>query len=199
MNAKPAGQAQATSTVVPAGGSASVTVTAQAPADVAPGTFPITASATGAGQTAQAEMQVTITGTYTLKASTPDQVLSTTANAGTQKDIQVTITNTGTAPVTNVTPSANAPTGWKVAFEPATVASIAAGDTTTVTAQVTPTNDAIAGDYEVTITAKGAEASDDVAMRVRVETPQIWWIAGIVLIIAVFAGLYWVFRTYGRR
>lgn len=49
------------------------------------------------------------------------------------------------------------------------------------------------------MTAKGAEATNEVTIRVRVETPQIWWIAGIVLIIAVFAGLYWVFRTYGRR
>ena len=46
---------------------------------------------------------------------------------------------------------------------------------------------------------KGAEASDNVSIRVRVETPQIWWIAGVALIVAVFAGLYWVFRTYGRR
>ena len=51
----------------------------------------------------------------------------------------------------------------------------------------------------MTMTATGAEANDDVAIRVRVETPQLWWIVGVALIIAVFAGLYWVFRTYGRR
>jgi uncharacterized membrane protein len=49
------------------------------------------------------------------------------------------------------------------------------------------------------VAAKGAEASDDVTIRVRVETPQLWWIVGVVLIALVFAGLYWVFRTYGRR
>ena len=68
-----------------------------------------------------------------------------------------------------------------------------------VTATITPSADAIAGDYELTITAKGTEASDDVTIRVRVETPQLWWIVGVVLIVLVFAGLYWVFRTYGRR
>jgi uncharacterized membrane protein len=199
VTAKPSGQAQATSTVVPAGGSASIALSAQAPADVAAGPYPVVATATGGGKAATAQMQVTITGTYTLAVSTPDQVLSTTANAGTQKDVQVTITNTGTAPVTAVTPSATAPTGWKVAFDPATLPSIDAGKTETITAQITPTADAIAGDYEVTVTGKGAEASDNVTLRVRVETPQFWWIAGIVLIVAVFAGLYWVFRTYGRR
>ena len=66
-------------------------------------------------------------------------------------------------------------------------------------AKITPSSDAIAGDYEITMTAKGAESSDDVTIRVRVETPQLWWIVGVVLILLVFAGLYWVFRTYGRR
>jgi uncharacterized membrane protein len=68
-----------------------------------------------------------------------------------------------------------------------------------VTAQITPTGDAIAGDYDVTMTATGTETNDNVTIRVRVETPQFWWIVGVVLIVAVFAGLYWVFRTYGRR
>ena len=51
----------------------------------------------------------------------------------------------------------------------------------------------------MTITAKAAEATGDTDIRVRVETPQFWWIVGVALIVAVFAGLYWVFRTYGRR
>ena len=51
----------------------------------------------------------------------------------------------------------------------------------------------------MTLTATGAESTDDVQVRVRVETPQLWWIVGVGLIVAVFAGLYWVFRTYGRR
>jgi uncharacterized membrane protein len=199
VTAKPSGSAQATSTVVAAGGSTTIAVTAKPSSDVAAGTYPIVAKATGGGKVATAEMKVTITGTYTLTVSTPDQVLSASANAGTQKDITLTLANSGTAAITNVALSASAPTGWKVVFNPPTVPSVDAGQTQTVTAQVTPTTDAIAGDYEVTITAKGAEASDNVTLRIRVETPQIWWIAGIVLIVAVFAGLYWVFRTYGRR
>ncbi len=199
VSAKPAGQAQATSTVVPAGGTTSITVTATPAADVAAGSFPIVATVSGAGKTAAAELTVTVTGTYSLAVSTSDQVLSTTANAGTAKPLQVTVTNTGTAPVTEVVPSAATPTGWTVTFAPEAIASIDTGSTQTLTATITPSADAIAGDYELTVTAKGAEASDNVTIRVRVETPQIWWIAGVALIGAVFAGLYWVFRTYGRR
>ena len=199
VTARPAGQAQATTTTVAAGGTGSITVTAEAPTGVAAGTFPIAVTVSGGGETASLDLQVVITGTYTLTVSTPDQVLSTTANAGSTRSFQLTITNSGTAPVTAVTPSAGTPTNWEVTFDPETIASIEPGTTQTVSAQITPTGDAIAGDYDVTMTASGAEANDSVTIRVRVETPQFWWIVGVVLIGATFAGLYWVFRTYGRR
>jgi uncharacterized membrane protein len=199
VTARPAGQAQATSLSVNAGSTGSVTVTATPPADVEAGTYPIQVTAAGGGETATIDLAVTVTGTYTLTLSTPDQVLSTTANAGTAKDFQLTLTNSGSAPVADVELTADAPTGWEVTFEPATVAAAAPGTPVNVTARITPSTDAIAGDYEMTIRATGTEANDDVAIRVRVETPQLWWIVGVGLILLTFAGLYWVFRTYGRR
>ena len=153
----------------------------------------------GGGKDATLDLAATITGTYTLTLSTPDQVLSTTANAGSAKEFALSLANTGSAPVTGVAFSSTTPTGWKVEFTPADAATVDPGTPVPVTATITPSADAIAGDYELTITAKGTEASDDVTIRVRVETPQLWWIVGVVLIVLVFAGLYWVFRTYGRR
>ena len=199
VSAKPAGQAQATSTVVAAGASTSITVAAEPPATVEAASYPVNVTVSGGGKTATSQLAVTITGTYTLDVSTPNQVLSTSANAGTRTDFALTLTNSGTAPITQVTPSAAAPTKWTVAFNPPTIDTIAPGETKTVTAQITPTSDAITGDYNVIITAKGAEASGNVTVRVKVETPAFWWIAGVALIAVVFAGLYWVFRTYGRR
>ena len=199
VDAKPSGQAQATTLTVAAGSTGTITVTAKAPADAAAATYPINVAVNGAGKDASLDLAITVTGTYTLTLSTPDQVLSTTANAGSAKDFQVVLTNTGSAPITGVTMSSSAPTGWTVEFDPKDIASVAPGTPVTVTAKITPSPDAIAGDYEMTMTATGTEANDDVAIRVRVETPQLWWIVGVALIIAVFAGLYWVFRTYGRR
>jgi uncharacterized membrane protein len=199
VTAKPAGQAQATSLTVGAGSSGSISVVATPAQDATAGDFPIKVTISGAGKTAEADLNVTITGSYSLSVSTPDQVLSTTANAGTEKDLQVAITNGGSAPVTAIAPSANAPTNWKVTFDPATIDSVDTQKTQPVTAKIIPSADAIAGDYNVIITAAGKEASANVTIRVRVETPQLWWIAGVVLLVATFAGLYWVFRTYGRR
>jgi uncharacterized membrane protein len=199
VTAKPSGQSQATSAVVAAGGSTTITVTALPPSQTDAGTSTITVTATGGGTTASADLKVTVTGSYSLDVSTPNQVLSTSANAGSTTDFQLTITNTGTAALTDVQPSASAPTGWKVTFDQDTIATIAPNETATVTAAITPTGDAITGDYNVTMSAKAAEASGSVTIRVKVETPAFWWIAGILLIAVVFVGLWWVFRTYGRR
>lgn len=199
VEAKPSGQAQATTLTVDPGSTGTINVTARPALDTEAGTYPIQLGVSGGGKDATIDLAATITGTYTLVLSTPDQVLSTTANAGTAKDFQLTLSNTGSAPVTGVTLSASTPTNWTVEFEPATIPAVEPGTPVTVTAKITPSGDAIAGDYELTMTAEGAESTDNVEIRVRVETPQLWWIVGVGLIVAVFAGLYWVFRTYGRR
>ncbi len=199
---KPAGSSTASTLEVAAGATGSLTVSVTPDANAVAGDNKIVATVAGGGKTAEADMTVTITGSYSLSVSTPDQVLSTTANAGTEKDFTISATNTGTAPVTKLTPSATAPTGWKVTFDPTSVDTLAAGSTNNVqtfTAKIIPSSDAIAGDYVVTMKVTGTEANGSVDIRVRVETPQFWWIAGVVLLLATFAGLYWVFRTYGRR
>ena len=89
VTAKPPGQAQATSTVVAAGGTSYHHRHRRA---ARPGRrrrrTRSTVTVTGGGKTATSELTVTITGTYTLDVSTPNQVLSTTANAGTRTDLR---------------------------------------------------------------------------------------------------------------
>jgi len=202
VSAKASSSATATSVQVPAGGTDTLAVTVTPDPNATAGDFPIAVTVSGGGKTAEADMKVTITGSYALAVSTPNQVLSTTATAGTATDFAIVATNTGTAPVTTVKATATAPTGWTVTFDPATADAIAAGQTNNtlpVTAHITPSKDAIAGDYVITMKVAGAEASGSVDIRVRVETPQFWGIAGILVLVAVFAGLFWVFRTYGRR
>ena len=67
------------------------------------------------------------------------------------------------------------------------------------TAIITPSGDAVAGDYMVTLTAEqdGQQSSTDI--RFTVETSRWWGLAGILLIVAVGVGLWYVFRVYGRR
>ncbi len=198
--AKLTGQAQAASAIVKAGSTAGVTVSATPPANVAAGTYPIDVVATAGARRIPATLQVEITGSYRLGLSTPTGRLNGSGTAGQETRIPLVLKNSGTAPLANVKLSATAPSGWKVTFEPETIATLDADATADVTATVVPSGDAIAGDYVVTMRAAGdPSASSSAEIRFTVETSLAWAAVGIGLIAAVGLGLWWVFRRYGRR
>jgi uncharacterized membrane protein len=202
-------QANAASTVVKAGSSTTITVTANAPDNAAAGTAEIDVNVTAGTKSVTQKLGVQITGTYTLTMETPNQVISARGPAGSGTTQQLVITNTGTAPLTNVKLGSSAPTDWTVTFDAPnnTIPTINPGDqaAVTVTATITPSGEAVTGDYKVTLTAtsdapQGASAaSGDLALTFTVETSPIWLLAGIGLIVVIVVALFYVFRTYGRR
>lgn len=200
VNATLTGQSQAASAVVKASGSAGVSVSAKPPTDVAPGTYDINVRATVGDRTIDAKPTVVITGTNSLTLSTPDQRLSNSGAAGSSITQQLVVHNGGTQPLEGVTLSATAPTDWTVTFSPSDkVATVAAGQDSTITATLVPSNDAIAGDYVVTYNARAANASGTVEIRMTIETSPLFGFVGLALIALVLFGLWWVFQKYGRR
>ena len=200
VTAELAGQAQVATAVVKAGETSNVSVTANPPDGATAATYPITVTAKAGSKEVSQDLQIEITGSYTLAMSTPSQVLSNHGPAGQATTQQLTLKNSGTAPITNVALTASAPTDWKVTFDQATVGSIAPNQTVTVTATITPSGDAIAGDYQITFSASSdQQSSASTDIRFTVETSLVWAIIGGGLIVLVFAGLWWVFRRYGRR
>ncbi len=200
VNTTLTGQSQAASATVKAGSTAGVTVAVTPPADVAAGTYKMQVATSVGGQTLVNDLQVEITGTYTLTMDTSDSRLNGRGSAGSTSPIAIVLTNTGTAEITNVTLTGTGPGKWDITFDQPTVATIAAGQSVTVNAQVKPSGDAIAGDYTVTLSASGdSSARDSIEIRYTVETSIIWGVVGIALIIAVGAGVWWVFQRYGRR
>jgi uncharacterized membrane protein len=195
------GETQAASTVVEAGATQAITVSATPPADAAAGTYPITVTADASGRQTTADLGIEVTGSYALTLATPTGVLSTSGSAGSATTQAFTVTNGGTAPVSEVALTATAPTGWEVTVDPETVPTIAPGDVATITATITPSGEAVAGDYAVSFSVKGAEGgTDDTAeIRFTVETSPIWAFVGLGIIVLILAGLFYVFRTYGRR
>lgn len=195
------GTTSAASAVVKAGSTASVSVLVNPPDGVAAGQYPIDVTATGGGKSYPIELGVEVTGSYTLAMSTPTQVLSNSGSAGAETDQQITVTNNGTAPVTNVKIAATGPSAdWKFDYDQPTIASIAAGQTVTVTAKVTPASNAIAGDYNLTFTANGDQsASATQTIRFTVTTSIFGGVVAVLIVLLLAAVLWYVFRRYGRR
>lgn len=190
--------AQAASVVVKAGSTASVAVTAKAANETAAGTYPIAVDATSGSQTAHADLSVEITGSYSLTLTTSDQRLNMSATAGSTSDLTLTLSNTGTADIAAVAMTASAPTGWTVKFDPTPV-DVPANQQVQVVAHVTPSSDAIAGDYVASFKAAAPEANASADIRVTIETSLFWGAVGIGLIVIVLVGLWATFRRFGRR
>lgn len=199
VTVQPSGQARAASVTVDARGEQRLEVMATAPQQAAAGTYPIAVEAVATGHSAAAELAVEITGSVQMLLTTPDERLSTTANAGAARDFEVLVLNEGTAPLSAVNLSGTGPSEWEITLEPAAIEAIPAQESATAVARITPSGNAIAGDYVVTLTAQTEGAQESVDVRVTVETAPIWGLVGLALILATLGGMFWVFQRYGRR
>jgi uncharacterized membrane protein len=199
VDARPASSSQAATAVVDAGAQAQVEVTVTPPTDAVADTYDIGVQAIGGPAVAQADLKVEITGSYSLQVTTPDGRLNAQVSAGSPSPMTLVVHNTGSAPVAGVTLSATPPQGWQVTFDPAVVPAIAANGSATVTATITPADNAIAGDYALTFTSKSDQASSSVDIRTTVQTSALWGVVGLAAIGLVFVGLFFVFRRFGRR
>lgn len=197
--------ANAASTVVKAGASTTITVTATPPQDAPAGHTDIDVSVTAGTRTIPGKLGIDITGTFTMRLTTPANLLSAHGSAGAGTTQELDIENTGTGALTGVSVTATQPTGWKVDFNPKTLDAIAPGAKGVITATITPAGEAVAGDYVVTFNATSTAAGDAPAarstadIRFTVETSPIWALVGLGVIAVIVLALFYVFRTYGRR
>lgn len=189
---------QAASTIVKAGSTSPVKVTATAPAGVVAGQYPIGVDVTSGDRSAHSDLTVEITGSYQMTLTTPDGRLNASASAGSPSTLTLQVTNGGTALLEGVKLTGSLPTGWTVKFDQDTI-NVAPGQSQNVVATITPSSQAIAGDYVTTFTATADQASANADIRVTVETSLLSGALGIGIIVVVLLGLAWLFRTYGRR
>ncbi len=197
---KPAYQSnQITSLSLEAGKSQDLDIIVQPPKGVKAGKYTITAAAVYGSEVAKAELEVVISGTYRLELSTPSGRLNQDLTAGKKGALTLELENSGSANLQGINLSATAPSGWTVTFEPNTIEMLKSGEKKQVTAFITPSAKAIAGDYMVTINATAAETSDSADIRTTIHTSTLWGLVGVVIIIGVVAWVVTTFRKYGRR
>ncbi len=199
VSVHPSSNAQALTDTVDGGATDTLSVTAQPPSSTPAGSYPLQITAASGGQSANVALEADVTGTPALTLGTPNQVLNADVTAGSTGTIALLVTNTGTTVLQNVTITASSPTGWTATFAPTSVATIQPNTSTTVTATVKPSSDALAGDYDITFTATAGSTTATVDIRTTVQTSPVWGFIGIALIVLVIIGLLWVFRRFGRR
>jgi len=176
-----------------------ISVSAVSPSWVEPGEYQISVEAASGEVKDTLNLSAIISAKYGMSLTTPDGRLSTKATAGKDNYFTLLVLNNGSAAIENISFSSDKPTGWTVDFTPESIGSLAAGGSQTVDVNIKPGAKAIAGDYQVILTASGAQKTTDVSIRVTVETPTVWGWVGVAIIVLVVAGLAFVFMRFSRR
>lgn len=193
------GSEEITGLPVKAGESADLTMEVQPPSTVAAGRYPVTLQVADGDETAETQLSMEVTGQPEIEMQGPQGRLSGSATAGQDTSYTFTIANSGSAPLQDVTVSATPPQGWKVSAEPDTIPELDPGTKQDVNVTFHPSEQAIAGDYMVSLRASSGSVSDTEQFRVTVETATIWGAVGLAVIAAAVVILGLAIMRYGRR
>jgi uncharacterized membrane protein len=193
------GSQELSSVAIEAGKSKDIKLKVRPPSTADAGTYPVSVTVSAEGATAKTDVSLEIIGQPRLSISGRDGLLSMRAEAGQQSTFPIIVSNTGSAPADEIELSGSAPSGWKLEFNPKTIAKIEPGKDAEAQALVTPTEKSLAGDYQTTLRAasRGETASSQV--RVTVVTSTVWGIAGVGIIAAALLIMVGAVVRFGRR
>jgi uncharacterized membrane protein len=168
-----------------------------------PGEYTITMTFKSAieGDPLEASIDVTavLTATYELEFTTKTGLLSTDVTSGKDNHVKLVVNNNSSTSLENIKITSTEPEGWRVNFDTDKIESIEAGDSKEIDMTINPAEKAIAGDYMLTLKATSDKDSADMDLRVTVETPTIWGIVGIGIIVVVIIAVAIIFTRLGRR
>jgi len=125
--------------------------------------------------------------------------LSGSAVAGREQTFTLTVENTGSASARNLELSSSSPRNWSVEFETESIDELPAGESREVKAMVTPSSEAVAGDYNVTFMVRSDMGSISEKFRITVRTSTLWGIVAVLIIAAAALILVMAVRRFGRR
>jgi len=164
-----------------------------------PGEYPVKIRVSSENAKAEAELVVILTGTYKLDTATSNGLLSLNAVQGEPANLSFFVRNSGSATQTNIRFLSFKPENWDVKFEPENIDTLAPGDLKQVELTVTPSEQALVGDYSVAVRVEGEKANQSMELRTTVRASTAWGVLGIIIIVLVIAGLVVLFIRMGRR
>jgi len=165
-----------------------------------PGSYTMTLKATSGQFNISIDLTAIVKDKYGMTVSTPDQKLNANATTGKVNNFSFTVQNTGTATLTNTTFTSSAPNNWVITFSPQSIATLAANQTQQVNVSITPpSGTTVAGDYLIDFNVNNAKVSQGLDIRFTVQSPSVWGVVSIIIIVVVIAGLVFLFLRLGRR
>jgi uncharacterized membrane protein len=194
------GSQQITSLPIEAGKTKDIDATVALPHDAAAGDYRLVLHAKSEAASADLPLAIAVVGQPRLSLSGEGGRMSANAYAGQSSPLTIIVRNNGSEAAHDITLDASAPEDWKTRFEPKELSELAAGKSQSVQLTLTPSTRAIAGDYQVTITADSADGqSDSENFRITVLTSTLWGMVGVgVIAIALLVVVFAVAR-FGRR
>ncbi len=190
---------QATSVEVEPNTTKDVSIEIKPPESIEAGTYLIPVSAVTGTTSASLNLEVVITGTYSMELITPTGLLSADITAGDEKRLELLVRNTGSSIINGIELTSSVPVNWSVIFDPVKVERLDPGQSATVFATIKAYKKAIAGDYVTTLESRSPEASSTASFRISVKTPVLLGWIGILIIIGALGIVFYLFQKYGRR
>jgi len=164
-----------------------------------PGKYPITVKVSSPDAEGETNLSVILTGTYKMEAGTSDGLLSLNAQKGKTANISIYVKNSGSAPLEHIHFLSFKPENWKVTFKPERIERLAPDELKQIEVTVKPSDQALVGDYSVTLNIDAGKVSKNLELRVTVKASTAWGWIGIGIIVFVLLGLVILFIKLGRR
>jgi uncharacterized membrane protein len=194
------GSQQITSIPIEAGKTKDVEASLTIPRDTPANEYKLVLRAKTEAAGAELPVSLTIVGQPRLAVSGEGGRLSGEAYSGQGSQVTVVLRNDGTEAARDIELSATTPEGWKSEFEPKQVAQLAPNSTQQVKVTLTPSEKAIAGDYQATIRASGAGGlSESANFRITVLTSTLWGAVAIGIIAIALLVVVFAVARFGRR
>ena len=165
----------------------------------AAGEYPIGIRVSSGEAKGDVQLAVILTGTYGLEVGTASGLLSLNAGRGKPANLSFYVKNTGSAANHDIKFMSFKPENWAVEFNPEQIEVIDPGDLKQIEMTIIPYDDALVGDYSISVNIEGEKASKMIEFRTTVKASAAWGWIGIGIIVAVIGGLFGIFRWLGRR
>ncbi len=183
---------------VPAGEEKTLYLELITPYSVEPGEYNLTAVIDSAARSYEENLTLRLRGTYDLNVYSRSYRYD--LSRGETLSFDMTVANSGMGgSLTNVDVEVSAPEGWRATVEPSSIASIDPGERRAVSVTVVPPADIVAGEYKLVAKVKCDQAEEEDEFRIVVKEQSYVAVLGLLVLAGVAAGLWFMFRKYGRR